>query len=140
MGGSLHTRHTHLEQWTPCVHKVCTLHVQLVHVVMSPCNLLPQQANMSSADFGLKKDDIHAGAPPEAEALGMEGVGIGIVKEETPTLRPADFVTGLGDPGMKDVRAIGLPVSDRIGSGVQAYSLIPIRVPYPKWMHKKTQD
>ena len=68
LGGSSHTRHMHLKQWPPCMHKACTLRVQLVHVVMSPCNLLPQQAHVGSVDVGLKKDDIDE--PQEAEAAG----------------------------------------------------------------------
>ena len=62
---------------------------------------------------------------------------MGIIKGELPTLGPATFVSGLGGLGRKDVRAIGLQVSDCIGSGVQVHPLAPMCAPYPKWTHKK---
>ena len=67
LGGSLHIRCTHLKQWPPCVHKACTLCLQMVDVVLSLCSLSPEQARVCSTDIGWKKDDMDVG-----ERLGAE--------------------------------------------------------------------
>uniref|UniRef100_A0A7S4CU40 Uncharacterized protein n=1 Tax=Eutreptiella gymnastica TaxID=73025 RepID=A0A7S4CU40_9EUGL len=87
LGGSLHTRHTHLKQWPPCVHKACTLCLQLVQVVTSPCSLLPQQAHAGSADVGQKKDDMDVGELRGAEAADVgRGSAWGSSKENAQPL------------------------------------------------------
>ena len=87
LGGSLHTRHTHLKQRPPRVHKACTLCLQLVHVVTSPCSLSPQQAHAGSADVGQKKDDMDVGELRGAEAAEVRrGSAWGSSKENSQPL------------------------------------------------------
>ena len=68
---------------------------------------------------------------------GMEGVRPPDSPGELPTLGRATFVSGTGDLGVKDVHAIGLQVSDCIGTEVQVHLLALIYAPYAKWAHKK---
>ena len=65
------------------MHKACTLQVQLVHVVMSPCTLSPQQAHVGSRDVGLKKNNIAAGESERRRPWGMEGSALGSSKENS---------------------------------------------------------
>ena len=53
-------------------------------------------------------------------------VGLGIFKRKLPPLGRAPFVGGLVHMRVKYVRAIGLQMSDRIGSGIEVHPLAPV--------------
>ena len=80
----MHTRHTHVKHCPRCVHKACTLCLQLVHVPLSPCSLSPK-AHVGRVEVALKKDDRDVGKRAHCwrrRPWGVDRVGLGIFQGE----------------------------------------------------------
>ena len=54
------------------------------------------------------------------------GWRVDLTQKRTPPLGRAAFASGPGDLSVKNVHAIGLQVSDRIGNGVEMHPLAPV--------------
>ena len=103
---------------------LCMMHAQTMHPALT-------QAHVGKAEIGLKRMTSMCVQCWSRSHRRRTLVGLGFFKKEQPPLGLAPFFSIPRHLGLEDVRAVGLQVTNRIGSGDEVHPLAPFNALHP---------